>query len=238
MERSFSEEETIAARRQVELSRRLAVAGLAALALGGAWAGGAAAASEQQRCGPAGVEQKAPQPLVLTGEEKEIFATLQARVPPPNFGRPDPRGSKLLPRIYERGVLVVAVDKPRIADGGTEVFARSFSDFLAESWKLGLDLEFLPAEEAVKLAAAGRVDIVVSPNAEALGNLSTSPFFVDTQGNTWLTAVLPDKIFAAALGSFLRDALLTGEYGARYQPAFARAPVSEPFRAVFALPPH
>lgn len=166
--------------------------------------------------GKAGLSEIAP-----TEQEKAIFSQFRAKLPPPNFRRPSPSGSRALATIYERGALIVGVDSIADDDKQTQAFVSSFADFLTSSWDLRFDVTSVRPDPGL---LSEKVDVLLTPNPKALAGVPSAAFFTDAHGTTWYLATAPDKVFSAALASFISASLQTGEYALRYRAAFDADP--------------
>ena len=184
----------------------------------------------QQAIVRAGKRPAAATTIKLSPAEVAESVKFGRHEPPPDFSRPDPTGSPNLTRIFGRNRLSVAFDQASTIDAGTPVFVRTYLDFLAASWKVQLNLQFVPAGPALVSLANNRLDLVVA-STTAFG-FDVLPLLWDSSKKTWSVFVNQDKVYSEALRRFIVSTVYSRRYASFYRKAFGAPPSYEPLRPV------
>jgi hypothetical protein len=166
-----------------------------------------------------------PDAADITPEDRAAIAQLGPAVPTPDYSRPSSGSSKVLARVFSRGVIRVGVDAK--APERTQLFATRFFAALAERWKLRFERV---ATDARKALAAGEVDLVVT-RERARGDTAVLPFATDDVGSPWDLELLPEDDLVSAVRGYLRNALDSADYATHYQAAYAEPVTYQRFRA-------
>jgi hypothetical protein len=191
---------------------------------------------------PSNGDPEPPRSMQLDSTERAAAAVLRTSGPQPSFGRPDAGNSRVLADIVARGTIRVGVD----SDGSstqTYAFSKRYFGFLAASWGIRLDLTAASGGKLLDALATGGLDAVVTAVDISNQKVTGLPFVASPSKRrrvkaaapeaTWQLVLPPDKTYAEAMTSFLKNTLLVGRYGELYRPSFggAEAPY-EPLRSV------
>jgi hypothetical protein len=184
----------------------------------------------QQTTVRAGTDPTKPTVINLSPREQADKAQLGPQTPP-DFGRPDSTGSPNLTRIYRSNVLHIGLDQQSATDKATPVFVRTYLGFLADSWKLRLNLTSVAVGPALNALANGKLDLVVALSQPVFG-LDELPLFWDSSKKTWSVFLNQDKVYTDGFRRFLITTVNSGKYATFYQGAFDRPPSYDPLRTV------
>jgi hypothetical protein len=162
-----------------------------------------------------------------TSDDQAAFDALRPRTPKPDFSPPNAAGSATLKQIFSRKSIIVGVDSAGNKER-TE-FTRLFFAFLAKSW--GVSLVLREASTTSLVAQLRRdLDVAVTSEVTQLTPFDRLPFFAAPQ--VWYLGVVPDEVFVASLGRFVRAAVSGGAYRVFYRGAFEREPPLDPLAPV------
>lgn len=134
-----------------------------------------------------------------------------------------PSGSGTLQRILGSRQLNVGIDENRSDESAA--FITGLMEFLAEQWRVSLDVSYLSASKARAALETATLHLFVSP--DALAGSDYVPMFGDENGVHWSMSTQPDFRLQASLLACLRSALDYGEYRERYLASFGRLPSYE-----------
>jgi hypothetical protein len=138
-----------------------------------------------------------------------VFDRFAGSLPPVSYTKPSQAGSPALQAIFARGQLNVQTE----AGPGTP--ERDFVDRalskLSKVWGL----------QSPNLDATGSFDISVAPAGHGgTAQVATQPFF-GLGGIDWILTFPADRGLSAALRTFTRSYLNSGDYGGAYDQAFS-----------------
>ena len=158
----------------------------------------------------------------MTANETAALRAIEPLAPVPVFERPAPGDSRGLNRSFDRDRLVVAVDGRDPDSRQVVAFAGAYFRFVSDSWGLKQDPEVTVAspDGALRGLCVGTLDVFVT--AGDSGRLPSFPF-VDRNGRI-LRAVVADDGYREALERFIAKALISGDYGTRYERVFGDLP--------------
>jgi hypothetical protein len=186
----------------------------------------------QQSFLPAHGNPEQPGRFRLTEREAAAVRTFRAAAPQPRLSRPTAGKSRLLTGIFARGRIGIVVDDR--ASEQTIDFVKRYFGFLAGVWKLKLDVELAPPDEALLEVSSREFAAFVSPvDVGDRTDLTATPFLQPPGSDDAWQLVLPeDATYVAAMTRFLSDRLFFGRYGDTYRAVYGGEATYDPLRGV------